>query len=77
MRGLNCPDCGTDEYVPEFEIDGLYVCAKCGKKLGYYCSGCDRVYMENRLGKHGDVWECKLCGKIQWGYTEYMRGEGR
>lgn len=75
MRGLTCPVCNTDKHIFKYEIDGLYVCETCGRVLGYLCAGCDKVYLENRLGRHGDVYECKLCGRIQWGYTEYKRGE--
>ena len=73
MQGLNCPSCGIVDHVQKYSIDGLYVCALCGKILGYLCDGCDRIYTSNRLGLHGDVYECKICGKIQWGYTEYKR----
>ena len=73
MRGLFCPDCNTDIHDSKYEIDNLYVCSKCGKVLGYLCTGCDQVYTQNRLGKHGDVYECKICGRIQWGYTEWKR----
>lgn len=73
MNGVCCPNCKTDSHDPKYEIDGLYVCKTCGKVLGYLCDGCDKVYLQPRLGKHGDVWECKLCGRIQWGYTEWKR----
>ena len=75
MNGLICPECNEDKHVPKYEMDGLFVCQSCGKVLGYLCRGCDTVYLQNRLGKHGDVWECKLCGQIQWGYTEYKRSK--
>lgn len=78
MSGLSCPNCDSTKFKPEYEQDGLYVCKECGKVIGYYCNGCGRFYSSNRLGIHGDVYECKLCGKIQWGYTEYKRaGEGQ
>ena len=73
MYGFICPDCKVEKYVPEYEEDGFYVCADCGRPLGYVCSGCPDIYNKNRLGKHGDVYECKICGKIQWGFTEFMR----
>ena len=75
MSGLSCPDCGSSEFVGKYEDDNLFVCKNCGKVIGYYCNGCGRVFTGNRLGLHGDVYECKLCGTIQWGYTEYKRGE--
>lgn len=77
MKGLKCPKCGTDKHLPKYEIDGLYVCSTCGRVLGYTCDRCEKLYTENRLGRHGDVYECKLCGRIQWGYTEWKRGEGK
>lgn len=77
MNGLFCPECQTDKHVDKYAEDGLYVCATCGKILGYLCRGCDKIYMGNRLGLHGNVYECKLCGKIQWGYTEWKRDQNR
>ena len=71
MRGLFCPECKKDEHLPEFEKDGLYVCATCNKVLGYLCYGCDKVFLENRLTLHKNVYICKECGNIQWGYTEW------
>ena len=75
MRGLMCPTCKTDEHLTGYEEDGLYVCVNCLKPVGYLCHGCDKVYLENRLGLHGDVYECKICGRIQWGFTEFMRNK--
>lgn len=72
MTGFACK-CGSEEFLPEYKIDELYVCSKCGRVVAYYCTGCNRPFMSNRLGLHGDVYECKLCGHIQWGYTEYKR----
>lgn len=73
MDGLYCPNCNKDKHVQKYEEDGLYICETCGRILGYFCRGCDKVYTKNRLGLHGDVYECKLCGTIQWGYTEWKR----
>ena len=67
--------CGSTTFEAEYEIDGFYVCSKCGTAVGYYCSGCDRTFTSNRLGLHGDVYECKICGRIQWGYTEWKRNK--
>ena len=77
MRGLKCPVCNTDNHQPQYEKDGLYVCSKCGKVLGYLCSGCDVVYLENRLIKHTDLYICKVCGRPQYGYTEWKTKKGR
>ncbi len=73
MHGLFCPTCNIDEHQPSPAKDGLYVCVKCGTILGYYCRGCDKVYVENRLGRRGEEWVCKECDTIQWGYTAYKR----
>ena len=73
MHGLFCPTCNIDQHQPIPEKDGLYVCIKCGTILGYYCRGCDKVFVENRLGRRGEEWVCKECGTIQRGYTAYKR----
>ena len=73
MHGLFCPTCNIDQHQPIPEKDGLYVCVKCGMILGYYCRNCDKVYVENRLGRRGEDWVCKECDTIQWGYTAYKR----
>lgn len=75
MKGLYCSTCNTDNHQPLFEKDGLYVCKACGRVLGYLCFGCDRVYLENRLAFHNNVFVCKVCGVPQWGYTTYKKGE--
>lgn len=76
MDGLKCWNCGAEgKHDIEYEKDGLYVCASCGKINGYLCRGCDKVYLENRLIKHGDAYVCKICDRPQWGYTEYKRKE--
>lgn len=73
MKGLYCPDCKSDKHIFTYEQDGLFVCEKCNKILGYLCRGCDRVYLSNRLTFHQDAYVCKECGSIQWGYTEFKR----
>lgn len=75
MNGLFCPTCRIDKHKPLYAQDGLYICEKCGGIVGYFCRGCDKVYTENRLGRRGDEWRCKICDTIQWGYTEYKRRE--
>jgi ribosomal protein L37AE/L43A len=75
MNGLMCPNCKIDKHEPISERDGLYVCSKCGGIIGYYCKGCDKIYLENRLGRRRDEWVCKECNMIQWGYTAYKRKE--
>ena len=80
MKGLICPKCNSQKQDPKYEKDLFFVCSDCGNVIGYDCLGCEKFYDENRLGLHGDVYECKLCGRIQWGYTEYIRnkkGESR
>ena len=75
MKGLFCPRCNSDKHIPIHEKDNLYVCSECGKVLGYLCGGCDRIYLENRLAFHRNVYICKRCGCIQWGYTQYKKRE--
>lgn len=75
MTGVYCKQCGTDKLDPQYQIDDLFVCSVCGKVIGYRCSDCDRVFFNNRLGLHGNVYECKICGRIQWGYTEWKRNQ--
>lgn len=75
MTGVYCKDCMSSELDPQYEIDRLYVCAKCKKIIAYSCSECGRVFYTNRLGLHGNVYECKICGHIQWGYTEWKRNQ--
>lgn len=75
MSGLYCPECHGKEFESQYAEDYFYVCKNCGKIVGYYCTGCGRMFTGNRLGLHGDVYECKLCGKIQWGYTGFKRRE--
>lgn len=73
MKGVFCSRCHTDVHIAEYETDGFYVCATCHTPIGYLCFGCDKVYLSNHLGLHGDVYECKHCGQIQWGYTQWKR----
>lgn len=73
MQGLICQNCGSTRQVPIYAIDNFFVCADCGHVIGYDCSGCQHFYENNHLGLHNDVYECKYCGKIQWGYTEYKK----
>ena len=75
MKGLTCQICNKDIHIIPYEKDGLYVCKSCNKILGYLCNGCDRIYLENRLALHRNVYVCKICGAIQWGYTTYKKGE--
>ena len=76
MKGIYCPVCNTDKHDPRYEKDGLYVCNTCGKVLGYLCKGCDQIYLENRLTEYSNVWICKECNTVQWGYTEYKNKKG-
>ena len=73
MKGLICSKCGSNKQDPVYEKDNFFICADCGHAIGYDCPGCNHFYTENRLGLHGDVYECKICGRIQWGYTEWKR----
>lgn len=73
MKGLTCPKCGKDNHDPKYEKDNFYVCSECGTPIGYLCTGCDKIYLENRLVLHEGTYKCKLCGSIQWGYTEWKK----
>ena len=73
MRGLTCPICNTDTHIRKYEKDYLYVCATCNKILGYFCKGCDEMYLENRLAFYNNAYICKECGRVQWGYTEWKQ----
>lgn len=77
MRGLECPLCHHDRHNAMYEKAGLYVCSTCGTVLGYYCGGCDRIYLENLTIEYNGAQVCKRCGKPQWGYTEYRRNKKR
>jgi len=77
-----CPTCGNSIYIKEYEKDGCYVCAYkpngedggiCGKVIGCICNRCGQLLAEDRFGLRNDVYECKICGQPQWGYTEYKK----
>lgn len=77
---LRCPKCGNQIFNEDFKKDGLYLCGHRGPNGGYcntilacYCKGCNQLYNEDRFGKHGDVYECKECGRVQWGLTEFKK----
>lgn len=75
MRGLVCPNCGTDHHRPDYENLDLYICKDCGRILGYLCIGCERLYQDNQLVKIGENYVCRFCGDVQPGYTRYKKGE--
>lgn len=76
LCGFRCPSCGHDKYLREYEEDQLYVCAKCGQPVCYHCDTCENMYEDmKRLAFYNGAYVCKKCGKIQWGYTEFMRNK--
>ena len=84
---ITCPVCGGHVFDGEKAPQGLYICSKvnstmelfgetkniiCGH-IQAYCKKCEKVYDEKDYGKHGDAWECKECGTVNWPYTDFMR----
>ena len=80
MLEISCPVCGGHIFKKELaEKSNIYCCEaqkdeehKCWAKL-IYCKKCGKYYPEEGFGKHGDVYECKECGSVHWGYTEWKR----
>lgn len=75
--GITCPVCGGTLFD---EYPGPKTIFQCAKKEPSRCSGvvckclgCDKMYPATNFGKHGDVYECKTCGRVQWDYTELRR----
>ncbi len=80
MKNPTCPICGHSVYIDKYEKDGCYICAYkpentyiCGTIIGCKCTQCNTFLPKEHFGLRNDVYECKTCGKVQWGYTEYMR----
>ena len=78
---LKCPKCGFSEFNADAEKKGIYVCNHTLEETGCYCETivaalckqCCHIYPFDGFGKHGDVYECKECGKVNWPLTEYIR----
>ena len=74
VESVTCSKCGGHTFIKGTTEDGIYSCTtpKCyGVKA--FCKNCKKLYDEDMFGKHGDVWECKECGAVQWKYTDMMR----
>lgn len=83
---IPCPRCGGHEYTngrANNEWNKTTYWCKKGRGvnpcMGYlcFCKKCEKIYPETKFGKHGDVYECKECGTVQWDYTDYKREEER
>ena len=79
---LVCPTCGSKIFNEKYAKDECFVCwnrpkgengGVCNTVVGCYCSTCQELLPADRFGKHNDVYECKKCGKPQWGFTEYKK----
>ncbi len=73
MKPIICEHCFSSNFIEKYHENAFYVCSECHQIHGYYCNKCGTWYYSSQLGLHGDVYECKKCGKIQWGYTDFKR----
>lgn len=79
LETMVCPKCGTTTPNEKYIKDGAFICAHrdskgvCGNIVGILCKGCNKIYAKDRFGLHGDVYECKECGRVQWAFTELMK----
>ena len=70
-----CPVCGNTSYTQSQKHTTMYRCATMSnnsqcKYTVYKCKKCEKYYPKAFFGKHGDVWECKECGAVQWDVTD-------
>lgn len=77
---IKCPKCGSSKFSPELEQKGVYECINenadgtlCFTIAGAKCKQCACIYPINGFGKHGDVYECKECGQVNWPLTDRIR----
>ncbi len=81
MDTFICSKCGSHLYDEKLAETGVYVCIEpdssnvMGKCCTVHClcKTCNKIYPENNFGKHGDVYECKTCGSLNWPYTDRQR----
>ena len=79
VESVTCPKCGGHLFDEEFIDKKMYVCDTENEDGFYchhilaYCKHCDKLYDESDFGQHGDVWECKECGAVNWPLTEKKR----
>lgn len=81
IEKLKCPKCGSNIYDKQWAEKYIYICqgedktsivGKCWT-VQCLCKTCNKIYPEDNFGKHGDVYECKTCGNINWPYTDRKR----
>lgn len=84
LMNLKCPKCGQTEPNEKYIKDGAFICAHkndegftCGTVVGVYCKSCKQIYQADRFGFRDDAYECKECGKLQWGFTEYKKDRSK
>lgn len=77
---IKCPVCGSTEFTESALQRNVYECVNIIKPdhqpnvvVGSLCKQCNKVYYFDGFGKHGDVYECKECGKINWDLTDFLR----
>lgn len=77
---LQCPKCGSHKFWKEDSLEGLYICANpvdseafCNEVSGSYCPECKTLRPFSKYGKHMDVYECKICGRVNWPLTDFIR----
>lgn len=88
IENLTCPKCGDHIYNEEHVKKQLYVCAhpydsfttSSGTTITarcchcqVYCKTCDAIFDQDDFGLHGDVYEHKECGTVNWPYTDWKR----
>lgn len=76
--GVKCELCGCESFFELPKPRTIWGCN--GIKNGQRCKGiickcskCNKIYMSDHFGQHGDVWECKTCNTVQWEYTDMMK----
>ena len=73
-----CPICSNSEFNETWAEKNVFLCDHKNEDgqvcMGsvIYCKYCDKQYPESNFGKHGDVYECKECGNVHWGFTDLM-----
>ena len=74
-----CPICGGTQlerikkWKSEEYNETLFSCLKSKHDGLAFCKGCKKLYPYEGFGKHGDVYECKECGRVQWEFTELKK----
>ena len=74
-----CPICGSKDIEKMMKpgksgvYDTIFRCNSMNHEGLCFCKGCKKLYPYSGFGKHGDVWECKECGRVQWEHTEQQK----